>query len=72
MLEGFTGATCEDVLAYLTFPLQHRAKLHSTNEMDKTRRAFHGSFLVALTTSWPSAERRLQAPPSRLIRPLPV
>ncbi|MBY0138789.1 IS256 family transposase, partial [Methylorubrum populi] len=35
-LKSFIEATCEDVLAYLTFPLQHRAKLHSTDEMDKT------------------------------------
>ncbi len=30
-LKVFIEATCEDVLAYLTFPLQHRAKLHSTD-----------------------------------------
>jgi transposase-like protein len=24
-----------DVLAYMTFPAQHRSKLHSTDEMDK-------------------------------------
>ncbi len=26
----------EDVLAYMTFPAQHRAKLHSTDDIDKT------------------------------------
>jgi transaldolase len=26
----------EDVLAYMTFPAQHRTKLHSTDEMDKS------------------------------------
>ncbi|TCU25854.1 hypothetical protein EV129_1395, partial [Rhizobium azibense] len=25
----------EDVLAYMTFPKEHRAKLHSTDEIDK-------------------------------------
>ncbi len=29
-LRGFVDETSEDVLAYLTFPVQHRAKLHST------------------------------------------
>ncbi|MBY0294855.1 MAG: IS256 family transposase, partial [Methylobacterium sp.] len=35
-----------DVLAYMGFPSAHRVKLHSTDEMDKTRHAFRGSFLV--------------------------
>ena len=61
-----------DVLAYMGFPAAHRVKLHSTDEMDKTRHAFRGSFLVARATSWRSAEPRLQAPPGRLIRALPV
>src|SRR3954469_15426824 len=34
-LKGFIDDTCEDVLAYLTFPLQHRAKLHSTNPLER-------------------------------------
>src|SRR4051812_19289859 len=34
-LKGFIDATSEDVLAYLTFPLQHRAKLHSTNPLER-------------------------------------
>lgn len=71
-LKVFIEATCEDVLAYLTFPLQHRAKLHSTDVMDKTAGPFRGRFFVARATSWRSAERRLQAPPGRLIRALPV
>ncbi|KOX48913.1 transposase, partial [Streptomyces purpurogeneiscleroticus] len=61
-LKGFIDATSEDVLAYLTFPLQHRTKLHSTDEMDKTRLVFRGSFLRARTTSWRSVGPRLQAP----------
>ncbi|MBY0296825.1 MAG: IS256 family transposase, partial [Methylobacterium sp.] len=35
-----------DVLASMGFPAAHRVKLHSTDEMDKTRHAFRGSFLV--------------------------
>ena len=35
MLKGFIDATSEDVLAYLTFPLQHRTKLHSTNPLER-------------------------------------
>jgi putative transposase len=34
-LKVFIEDTCEDVLAYLTFPLQHRAKLHSTNPLER-------------------------------------
>ena len=34
-LKGFIDATSEDVLAYLTFPLQHRTKLHSTNPLER-------------------------------------
>jgi hypothetical protein len=29
-----------DVLAYMTFPSQHRVKLHSTDEIDKWHRDF--------------------------------
>src|SRR5690554_5069964 len=35
-----------DVLAYMSFPRQHRTKLHSTDEIDKTYAAF------AATLSW--------------------
>jgi putative transposase len=28
-----------DVLAYMTFPAQHRTKLHSTNPLERKRRA---------------------------------
>src|SRR4051794_14560269 len=34
-LKGFIAATSEDVLAYLSFPVQHRAKLHSTNPLER-------------------------------------
>jgi putative transposase len=34
-LKGFIEATCEDVLAYLSFPVQHRTKLHSTNPLER-------------------------------------
>jgi putative transposase len=34
----------EDVLAYMTFPSQHRVKLHSTDEMDKRNLGFSGIF----------------------------
>ena len=34
-LKIFIDATSEDVLAYLTFPVQHRAKLHSTNPLER-------------------------------------
>src|SRR5688572_7640547 len=34
-----------DVLAYMSFPPAHRAKLHSTDEIDKALRASHGFFL---------------------------
>jgi transposase-like protein len=34
-LAGFLDEAETDVLAYMTFPPQHRTKLHSTDEMDK-------------------------------------
>jgi putative transposase len=34
-LKAFIDNTCEDVLAYLTFPIQHRTKLHSTNPLER-------------------------------------
>ena len=34
-LAGFMDAAEEDVLAYMTFPAQHRAKLHSTNPLER-------------------------------------
>ena len=48
-----------DVLAYMTFPEQHRVKLHSTDEIDKTHQAksCYGAF--ARATPWQRAELRL-------------
>jgi transposase-like protein len=40
-LAGIMDEAEHDVLAYMTFPKEHRAKLHSTDEMDKQ------SFLMA-------------------------
>lgn len=34
-LKGFIDATCEDVIAYLAFRIQHRTKLHSTNPSER-------------------------------------
>jgi putative transposase len=34
-LKAFIDDTGEDVVAYLTFPLQHRTKLHSTNPLER-------------------------------------
>ena len=61
-----------DVLAYMTFAAQHRTKLHSTDVMDKAPGASRAIFSFARATSWRRAERRLQAPPGRLIQALPA
>ena len=61
-----------DVLAYTTFPAAHRAKLHSTDEMDKRLLRWRGRIPGARTTSWRSAATRLEAPPGCLIRALPA
>ena len=48
-----------DVLAYMTFPKEHRVKLHSTDEMDKTglrKLCYAGG---ARATPWRRAELRL-------------
>ena len=34
-LSGLMDAADEDVLAYMTFPQQHRTKLHSTNLIER-------------------------------------
>lgn len=61
-----------DVLAYMTFPQQHRVKLHSTDEIDKTvhMKMCYGS--RARTTPWRRAEPRLQVPSGRHVTALPV
>jgi transposase-like protein len=46
-----------DVLAYMTFPKEHRAKLHSTDEMDKTCRRKLCYAGGARATPWRRAEQ---------------
>jgi transposase-like protein len=61
-----------DVLAYMTFPKEHRAKLHSTDEMDKTCRRKLCYAGGARATPWRRAEPRLRVPSGRLFTALPV
>ena len=61
-----------DVLAYMSFPKEHRAKLHSTDEMDKRVFRCRGRMSVARATSWRRAALRLKAPPGCLTRALPA
>ena len=61
-----------DVLAYMTFPREHRTKLHSTDEMDKRLLRWRGKIPGAWTTSRRRAAPRLEAPPGCLIRALPA
>ena len=56
-----------DVLAYMSFPAAHRAKLHSTDEIDKRHRGRGAIFGWARATSWRRAGHRLRVPPGRLI-----
>ena len=39
-LAGFLDDAQTDVLAYMTFPPQHRTKLHSTNPIERLPRSF--------------------------------
>ena len=41
-----------DVLAYMSFPKEHRTKLHSTDVMDKRLLRCRGGIAAARTTSW--------------------
>lgn len=41
----------EDVLAYMTFPKEHRAKLHSTNPMEAITRLI-GAILLEQNDEW--------------------
>ena len=34
-LKGFVDDSMDDVLAYMSFPAQHRTKLHSTNPLER-------------------------------------
>ena len=61
-----------DVLAYMSFPKEHRSKLHSTDLMDKRLLRCRGGIAAARTTSWRRAAPRLQAPPGCLNRTLPA
>lgn len=61
-----------DVLAYMTFPKEHRVKLHSTDEMDKTRLGKLCYAVSARATPWRRAEPRLRVPSGRLVTALPV
>jgi len=61
-----------DVLAYMTFPREHRTKLHSTDEMDKRLLRGRGRMQVARATSWRRAALRLRAPPGCLTQALPA
>ena len=61
-----------DVLACMTFPREHRQKLHSTDETDKRLLRWRGRIPGARTTSWRRAAPRLEAPPGCLIRALPA
>jgi len=61
-----------DVLAYMTFPREHRSKLHSTDEMDKRLLRGRGRMQVARATSWRRAALRLGAPPGCLTQALPA
>ena len=59
----------EDVLAYMTFPKEHRAKLHSTDEIDKSFAQKYGSFPCAddlVVKCAASAESTIRPPYSSL------
>ena len=61
-----------DVLAFMTFPSEHRTKIHSTDEMDKRFLRGRGRMQVARATSWRRAAPRLKAPPGCLTQALPA
>ena len=61
-----------DVLAYMSFPAAHRAKLHSTDAMDKRLLRCRDKMVGARTTSWRRAVQRLEAPSGSLIQALPA
>ena len=60
------------VIPFFAFPEAVRKIVYTTDEMDKRFQFRRGSFGSARTTSWRRAERRLQAPPGRLIRALSI
>ena len=71
-LAELTDEAEPDVLAFMTFPSEHRTKIHSTDEMDKRLLRCRGRMAVARTTSWRRAAPRLEAPPGCLIQALPA
>lgn len=58
-----------DVLAYMSFPRQHRTKLHSTDEIDKTFAPLCCYSFIVRSTSWRSVACRLEASPGSLFSP---
>ena len=58
-----------DVLAYMTFPQQHRAKLHSTDAIDKTSFSSGAIFPSRGRPRGEERAHRLEAPPGSLSRP---
>lgn len=57
-----------DVLAYMDFPPQHRAKLHSTDEIDKTFPVLAGYPPCARVTAWQRAGPRGVSPAAQPYR----
>ena len=62
----------EDVLAYMTFPAQHRTKLHPRMKWTRAFRAKLCYSPCARATPWRRTELRLQGPSGRLFTALPV
>ena len=71
-LAGLMDAAEPDVLAYMAFPTQHRAKLHSTDEIDKTFHSKSCYGALARMTPWRRVEHRMRVPPGRLFTDLPA
>ena len=47
-----------DVLAYMTFPKEHRAKLHSTNPIERLKRDGFSWNLTSSETAFEQSERQ--------------
>jgi putative transposase len=47
-LASFLDEAEADVLAYMTFPAQHRAKLHSTNPLERVNGEMEHRFATVL------------------------
>ncbi len=61
-----------DVLAYMTFPEQHRVKLHSTDVLDKHSCCVWGTLAFARATAWRRARPEVGASPRSLIAAPPL